>query len=807
MRKSAHTHARKLKRAPLLRPLVRALKEAFSRIPHRRPPKHPRPTRQAAAKPIRFEALEPRVLLSGDVNPAQTVAGSIDVPGETDQYGFTLQQDARIVFDSVTNNPSLNWTLTGPAGTQVDKRAFSASDATTANPMLELPAGEYTLTVDADGDVTGGYSFRLIDLFRATELVPGTVVASQLSPANETDVYRLSATAGERFYFDFKSLTGTNVTWRLFEPSGRQAFGPDSISTEREYTATADGSYALVIEGAIGNTGTASYSFNAQKIADDVKPLVLGESQGTEPRWTAGQLGGGLLLDGLQYGEVAHNASIDLTRTVTMEAWIKFDRFADTNAWTPLFYKSNGTSNQTTYGLWLHSSGFLQLDSSDGSYQAIATANGTIGTGQWYHVAGVIDRNTGVMKIYIDGVERASGAVRTTSAVSNTNSLLIGRSLEYYVNLEGTIDEVRLWNVARTASEIAAGRDAELAGNEAGLAAYLKANEQSGDRLVDSSGHGNDAPIRSFHGDKVVAGRIDHPGQRDLYTFDVADAKQVYFDSLTNNGSLTWSLIGPRGTLISNRPFSASDSSDFGPGSPIIDLAAGSYTLIVDASADNTYSYAFRLLDLAQAPVIAPGTVISGQLGPARETDLYRFAANAGERFYFDFLDASTFTGGEIFWRLVDPYGKVVFGPTVFTADMGLKTLELSGTYMLLIEGRVKSPQTSTYSFNAQLIADDSTPLVLGESSGTGPHWTSGQLGGGVNFDGLQYGEIAHNASIDLNRVVTLEAWIKLDRFADQWTPLLFKGSSNTQEARSATPWAWAIKATALSAACTRGKA
>src|SRR6266700_880602 len=528
MRKSGHAHAGK----PLLTPLVRALREVFKQASHWKPARHSHlPHRDSVpANSIRFEPLEPRVLLSADINPAQTITNQISVPGETDQYGFTLPQDARIVFDSLTNNTNLNWSLTGPTGTLVTDRAFSASDGTAANSLLDLKAGDYTVTVKAMGDTTADYTFRLIDLFRAQEIVPGTVVSGQLDPANATNVYRFGATTGDRFYFDFQSLTGGSATWRLFDPNGNPIFGPLAMNQagEGEYTAGTDGSYTLVIEGAIGNTGVASYSFNAQKIADDVKTLVPGQSQGTGPQWAAGKLGGALQLDGLQYGEVLNSTAVDLNRTVTLEAWIKADRLAGT--WTPLFYKGGGALGTRTYSLWLNANGALDFSTADAS-----------------------------------GVQQASGAVRTTAtAISSTNSLTIGYATDQpanYAGFEGAIDDIRVWSIARAQADIAQGKNAELTGNEAGLAVYLKANDGSGSTLADSKALGsNSALIRPLYdASGVVAGRIDHPGQRDIYNFTLSDATRLYFDSLTNNSALTWSLTGPRGTLTSNRPF-ASDS-------------------------------------------------------------------------------------------------------------------------------------------------------------------------------------------------------------------------------------------------------
>src|SRR5205814_8903062 len=60
---------------------------------------------------------------------------------------------------------------------------------------------------------------------------------------------------------------------------------------------------------------------------------------------------------------------------------------------------------------------------------------------------------------------------------------------------------------------------------------------------------------------------------------------------------------------------------------------------------DTTAAYSFRLLDLAAAAPITPGTVVSGTLEPGNETDVYRFEAAAGDRVFFD-LQARSGAGG-----------------------------------------------------------------------------------------------------------------------------------------------------------------
>lgn len=55
--------------------------------------------------------------------------------------------------------------------------------------------------------------------------------------------------------------------------------------------------------------------------------------------------------------------------------------------------------------------------------------------------------------------------------------------------MEGEIDEVRIWNVARSSAEIAADMSGPLDGTEYGLAAYYRMSDGAGLTVTDDSGH------------------------------------------------------------------------------------------------------------------------------------------------------------------------------------------------------------------------------------------------------------------------------------------------------------------------------
>src|SRR5438105_11440285 len=94
----------------------------------------------------------------------------------------------------------------------------------------------------------------------------------------------------------------------------------------------------------------------------------------------------------------------------------------------------------------------------------------------------------------------------------------------------------------------------------------------------------------------TISGDIRVPGEQDSFNFNFTEPKRLYFDSLTNQGELNWSFEGPPGALVSNRPFSQSDSADVS--NPIIRAPAGSYELTVDGAGSFTGGYQFRLVDL-----------------------------------------------------------------------------------------------------------------------------------------------------------------------------------------------------------------
>jgi len=179
--------------------------------------------------------------------------------------------------------------------------------------------------------------------------------------------------------------------------------------------------------------------------------------------------------------------------TLTLEVWAKVQS-ADTYDGM-ISYGQAVAGNESGYGfvyfngLWRF---FLVTDSSPQD-QWESNPSTSIQNGVWTHLAGTYDGSE--IKIYKDGV--LVSAVNRTGNVDydhvSGSEFFIGKfkndaNFNYF---NGQVCDVRLWNYARTESEIAGFRSWTLNGNETGLVSYWKMGEGTGTVLNDATGNSN----------------------------------------------------------------------------------------------------------------------------------------------------------------------------------------------------------------------------------------------------------------------------------------------------------------------------
>jgi hypothetical protein len=269
-------------------------------------------------------------------------------------------------------------------------------------------------------------------------------------------------------------------------------------------------------------------------------------------------IGGGysLLLDG-EDGHliIPHHDVLNLGDALTIEGWIKVNDLSG-NSWDTILMKGDyGWGLSVTDTECGPGEGYLAFWKEGNCSESVFSSN-TITTQDWVHVAVVVD-STGT-EFYIDG--ESAGSDPNTTIRDNNASLIIGhQGTGCACNLfNGNIDELRVWNVARTQLEIKGSmRNGIKEENSLGLIAYWEFNEGTGLTAADSSGNENNAEL--YH--SGVTWETDSPFQslvNNMFKIPHHHIEDYMHTAGVEIATGTWDVIASNGessTSSANGPF------------------------------------------------------------------------------------------------------------------------------------------------------------------------------------------------------------------------------------------------------------
>lgn len=203
------------------------------------------------------------------------------------------------------------------------------------------------------------------------------------------------------------------------------------------------------------------------------------------------------------YVDMGNDTSLQISgKYITLEAWI-YPTSWKTNAYDGnIIAKEYNTSN---YGYMLRcgAGGKLNFALGDGSWHEITTSSTVLSLNTWQHVAGTFDGS--MMRLYLNGAAIDSLSFNGNISKTSSNNLYIGAHLTYSRYYQGQIDEVKIWNICRTQSEISNGMNNEFCSKQTGLVGYYKFNQgKAGQnnpnvkKLNDLSGKGNNGTLYNF---------------------------------------------------------------------------------------------------------------------------------------------------------------------------------------------------------------------------------------------------------------------------------------------------------------------
>jgi hypothetical protein len=184
----------------------------------------------------------------------------------------------------------------------------------------------------------------------------------------------------------------------------------------------------------------------------------------------------GLYFDGTDDYVMSDISPIAGNTAKTVEAWIKTTANSNPSAGgvQKVIVEMGIMSTGTRFTLNILNNNAIRIEVEGNGINGTTAVN----DGLWHHVAGVYDPlATTKVTLYLDGVLEASGNLTTAVNTAATGNIQIGRRCDGIHYFNGTIDEVRVWNVARTASQIANNRNVELCNSTANLVAYFPMNE------------------------------------------------------------------------------------------------------------------------------------------------------------------------------------------------------------------------------------------------------------------------------------------------------------------------------------------
>jgi hypothetical protein len=164
------------------------------------------------------------------------------------------------------------------------------------------------------------------------------------------------------------------------------------------------------------------------------------------------------------YVDIPHASALNPTDELTIEAWIHFNGASAGSCPTII-----GKGFQSTYwlGVCLGGSPSVPMLRSYVKGGGSSRTAGVIPSNEWTHIA--VTYGDGVRRHYING-ELALDVADSGPLPTNSSPVRIGSDVDWLVSPNGSIDDVRLWNVARTQAQI---REAlnEVQGPQTGLVA------------------------------------------------------------------------------------------------------------------------------------------------------------------------------------------------------------------------------------------------------------------------------------------------------------------------------------------------
>lgn len=245
--------------------------------------------------------------------------------------------------------------------------------------------------------------------------------------------------------------------------------------------------------------------------------------------------------DTINFGNILSTPFVNFT----IEFWCKADVI---NSGVVIQLSSGSGEDEdenVSFNVNLQSGGEFRLfyEYGSGSNETNTTSSFDLSADTWTHVAVVRDDSSGNALFYKNGkfIETETASNDPTGGTSSDANMTIGNSFANSNGFNGELAHVRVWDVARSASEISHYYNRTIDSDDSGLVGYWKLNEGTGTSVSDSSSNSNSGTISG-------ASWSNNGFDQFIYSFGIA-LKDTLIDGNMHYGSILNKNITVRDTI------------------------------------------------------------------------------------------------------------------------------------------------------------------------------------------------------------------------------------------------------------------
>jgi len=470
------------------------------------------------------------------------------------------------------------------------------------------------------------------------------------------------------------------------------------------------------------------------------------------PTWTQGKYGSALSFDGVNdYVDAGNQQNLQITGPITITAWVKTSNVTSYNGIVTKYYAENGKRGfALEFNPFNPTGGGLRfIISRDGTSTSIVSTN-EVSINEWEHIAATYDGST--MKLYVDGILK-SNANYDAGIYNTSEKLFLGRNVGYS-SLNGLLDDIKIYDYARTEEEIRLDYNAGMAAHlgpsgktcsedpascmDYGLVGNWDMDEGSGSVLNDNSGNSNHGTLTN--GPKWTQGKsggaLQFDGKDDYVDVENNDilnfgtnnfSIETWFKSSTGHDGINRFLVAKYCNGYSQNYLLTQTSGN----KLRFSIANGTISIVAEASDDyndNKWHHALAIRNSDSIYLYVDGKLVGSNTGVSS----------------FNVDNIYNFSIGNRYCAPRYPFFGQIDNVKIYN--------------------RALSEEEVRYHYNhggpvAHWDMDEGSGSTINDKSGNGndgtlvngPTWTQGKYGSALSFDGVDdYVSIPNNSDLDI---------------------------------------------------------